>query len=99
MSRGNTGYWCRLSDGSKNPPGGQGGPVSWPVSTMASAPPWPKNTSFLNALKHPQAALCIAPPVPKFSKGFVNTSLLHFASDLAEVVGCPLLVSGGPRRG
>ncbi len=32
-----------------------------------------KNTSFLNGLKHPEEALCIAPPVSNLCKGFVNT--------------------------
>ncbi len=33
-----------------------------------------KNTSFLNGQKHPQQALCIAPPVYELSEGFVNAS-------------------------
>ncbi len=32
-----------------------------------------ENTSFLNGLKHPEEALCIAPPVSNLCKGFVNT--------------------------
>ncbi len=32
-----------------------------------------KITSFLNGLKHPEEALCIAPPVSNLCKGFVNT--------------------------
>ena len=35
---------------------------------------WSEITSFLNALRHSQKALCIAPSVSSSSEGFINAS-------------------------
>ena len=62
------------------------------VHSPTGASNWSKITSFLNGLKYPEEALCIAPPVSNLCKGFVNTPLLPRQADWGFLGGLGYVV-------